>query len=308
VAKRRAIPVSPHFSAIARPSSSTWIARAILPLPSRTPALRNTRAYRAPFSATSMNAIAAETIDSILGGALTIVQPSGGYRFAVDSILLGHFARPRPYARVLELGAGCGVVAVMLAALHRVNTLVAIELQPELAAMIERNATLNGTAAVRAICADFRYRLVPGAEPGTFDYVVANPPYRAPATGCESPNLQRRIARGAGGAALAEFIAAAARYATDHGKVAVVFTTSRAAELMVEMKRHALEPKRMRFVHPRAERPATLILVEARKNGGTEALIEPPLFLYRESGVYTDEAYALLTKLGALRCTPTKQT
>jgi tRNA1(Val) A37 N6-methylase TrmN6 len=196
----------------------------------------------------------------------------------------------------------------MLAALHRVNTLVAIELQPELAAMIKRNAELNGTAAVRAISADFRHRVVPGAEAGTFDYVVANPPYRAAATGRESPNLQRRIARGAGGATLAEFIAATARYARDYGKVAVVFTASRAAELIVEMKRYALEPKRMRFVHPRAERPATLILVEARKNGGMEAFIEPPLFLYRESGVYTDEAHALLTNLRELRCTPTEQT
>ena len=209
---------------------------------------------------------------------------------------------------MLELGAGCGVVAVMLATLYRVNTVVAIELQPELAAMIERNTALNGTAAVSAICADFRHRVVPGAEPGTFDYVVANPPYRAAATGRQSPNLQRRIARGAGGATLAEFIAAAARYATDHGKVAVVFTASRAAELIVELKRHALEPKRMRFVHPRAERPATLILVEARKNGGTEAFIEPPLFLYRESGVYTEEAHALLTNLGELRCLPTGKT
>lgn len=43
-ANRRSIPMSPHLSASNLPSSSTSIARAILPLPSSTPALRKIRA------------------------------------------------------------------------------------------------------------------------------------------------------------------------------------------------------------------------------------------------------------------------
>jgi tRNA1Val (adenine37-N6)-methyltransferase len=229
----------------------------------------------------------AQTVDPILGGALTIVQPSGGYRFAIDSVLLARFARPRQRARVLELGAGCGVVSVILAALDHPREVVAVELQPRVAAMIAHNAALNGVA-MRAICADVR-QIVPGLTPATFDYVVANPPYRAAWRGRESPDAERRVARGGGGAMLSDFVTAAGRYANHRGKVAIVFTASRTAELMAELKR-------IRFVHSRPGEPATMILLEARKGGGIEAIIEPPLFIYSSPGVYTDEARAMLTR------------
>jgi tRNA1Val (adenine37-N6)-methyltransferase len=238
--------------------------------------------------------MAAETTDKILGGMLTIMQPRAGYRFAIDAILLGRFAQPRSRDRVLELGAGCGVVSIMLAALYHPREVVALELQSDLAEMAARNATLNDLGLVRTICADLRTRRIEGLEPATFDLVVANPPYRALRTGRESPNHSRSIARGERGATLAEFVAAAARYASDRAKATFVFTAARSAELIATLSAHALEPKRIRFVHPRIGMPASTILVEARKGGGVEAEVEPPLALYSRAGVYTDEARELL--------------
>jgi tRNA1Val (adenine37-N6)-methyltransferase len=235
----------------------------------------------------------AQTFDTILGGALTIVQPSTGYRFAIDSILLARFARPPRRARVLELGAGCGVVSVLIAVLYHPRDLTALEIQPRLCEMITRNSALNGTA-IRAICADLRQPNIPQLTPAAFDYIVANPPYRAIRSGRESPNAERRIARGGGGASLAEFISATARYAANGGKVAMVLTAYRTAELIAGLKQSSLEPKRVRFVHPMLGKPATMVLLEARKGGGIETIIEPPLFLYARPGVYTEEARALL--------------
>lgn len=237
----------------------------------------------------------AQTIDSILGGMLTIVQPKSGYRFALDSILLSRFVRPRARDRVLELGAGCGVISIVLAALHHPSEIAAVELQPRLAGLIAHNAALNRVAIVTAICADIR-RPIPGVMPGTFDCVVLNPPYRAAARGRESPNPERRSARGGDGAMLVDFIEAAGRYANHGGRIAMVFTASRTAELLASMKQRALEPKRLRFVHSKPQEPATMVLLEARKAGGLETTIEPPLFIYDPSGDYTDEARAMLTQ------------
>jgi len=78
------------------------------------------------------------------------------------------------------------------------------------------------------------------------------------------------------------------------GRVALVFTAARVAELVAQLKAHRLEPKRIRFVHPRANAPAAIVLIEARKGGGVEAEVEPPLILYSRRGVYSDEARALL--------------
>ncbi len=202
--------------------------------------------------------------------------------------------RVRPGDRILELGAGCGVISIMLAALHRPREVVAVEIQDALAAMIEQNAAMNGLDSVRAVCADLRERRIGGLKTGGFDLVVANPPFRAPRTGRESPDLGRRVARGGGGATLTDFVAAARRYARSGGRAGFVFAAARTAELIATMRANRLEPKRIRFVHPRAELPASSVLVEARAGGGVEASIEPPLVLYAREGIYTHEARAML--------------
>jgi tRNA1Val (adenine37-N6)-methyltransferase len=236
-----------------------------------------------------------ETRDTILDGSITLIQPRHGYRFSVDSILLARFARARTRDLVLELGAGCGVVSIMIAALHRPREVVAVEIQPALAEMIGRNAEINQLQAVRSLCADLRSRKIPGLAPASFDLVIANPPYRAAATGRESPHQQRRIARSERTATLEDFVVAARRYTRRGGRVAFVLTARRSAELLSSMRANQLEPKRIRFVHPQIARPASVMLVEARAGGGIETTIEPPLILYDRPGIYTSEAQALLT-------------
>jgi tRNA1Val (adenine37-N6)-methyltransferase len=236
-----------------------------------------------------------ETRDSILDGRITLIQPKHGYRFSVEAILLGRFARASTRDRVLELGAGCGVVSIMIAALQRPREVVAIEIQPALAGMIARSAAINGVKAVNAICADLRQRKIAGVEIASFDLVVANAPYRATAAGRENPDRSRRLARGESGASLVDFVTAARRYARNGGRVALVFTARRLAELISAMRSKQLEPKRIRFVHPRIETPASVVLVEARLGGGIEVAVESPLILYDSSGIYTDEARALLS-------------
>jgi tRNA1Val (adenine37-N6)-methyltransferase len=238
--------------------------------------------------------IPAETVDTILGGALTIVQPANGYRFAIDSMLLARFADVRPRDRVLELGAGCGVISVAIAARHHPRVIVALEIQPDLVELIARNATLNRCDRLTALQGDLRRRTIPSLESGSFDAVVANPPYRAVAAGRVSPNPARRAARDESTAALDAFVRAASRYCKDGGRASFVFTAARAIELIATLRKHHLEPKRLRFVHPYADRPATTLLIEARKRGGIEALIEPPLILYDAPSVYTTEARNLL--------------
>jgi len=236
-----------------------------------------------------------ETRDTILDGRITLLQPRHGYRFSVEAILLGRFARASARERVLELGAGCGVVAIMIAALYRPREVVAIEIQPPLAAMIARSAAINALASVKAVCADLRQRKIAGVESSSFDLVVANPPYRATAAGRDSPDRGRRLARGESAAVLMDFVAAARRYARRGARVAFVFTARRSAELISAMRSNQLEPKRIRLVHPRIAMPASVMLIEARLGGGIEVTVEPPLILYERQGVYTAEARALLS-------------
>ena len=211
--------------------------------------------------------------------------------------MLGRFAQASTRERVLELGAGCGVISIMIASIYHPREVVAIEIQHDLAEMIERNTAMNELKSVRAICADLRQKAIAGIEPASFDLVIANPPYRAASSGRENPDRGRRLARGESSATLDDFVRAARRYARNGASVAFVFTARRAAELISTMRARKLEPKRLRFVHPRIDLPASVVLIEARVGGGIEAAIEPPLILYDRPGIYTSEARAILSSL-----------
>ena len=131
-------------------------------------------------------------------------------------------------------------------------------------------------------------RLRPGA---------GEPPFRARQSGRESPQAGRRLARGETAARLEDFTAAAARYARDGGRVAFVFAAARSAELISALRARALEPKRIRFVHPYAAASASAVLVEARgEGGGIEVEVEPALVMYDAPGVYSEEARGLLER------------
>src|SRR5258708_544383 len=200
--------------------------------------------------------IAEETLDSILGGALRLYQPRRGYRFSVEAVLLARFAAARPAGRVLELGAGCGVVALIYAALARPREVVAMEIQPALAALIARNAALNDLGMVRAVCADLRSRRALDAAAGGFDLVVANPPFRARLSGRESPLPGRRPAPGETTAPPEDFAAAPARHARPGGRAAFIFAAG-------PRRRHVPDPRappprdqRRPLRHPLAARRA----------------------------------------------------
>ncbi len=240
-----------------------------------------------------------ETCDAILGGRIRIIQPRRGYRFSVDSVLLARFVMVRKSDRVIELGAGTGVISLAIVALYQPREIVALEIQAELVAMLRRNAELNRADSMRAIEADLRAPNDAKLPRESFDVVVANPPYRASKTGRLSPQEGRRIARSESSATLEDFVAAASRYARRGGKAAFVFAADRSAELISMLREHRLEPKRIRFVHPYSTAPAAAILIETRKEGGIEVAIEPPLILFDAPGVYSSEAREILGEVAS---------
>ena len=51
----------------------------------------------------------------------------------------------------------------------------------------------------------------------------------------------------------------------------------RLADLLFSLRAHGTEPKRLRFVHTRAEAAPSLVLVEGKRGGASGLVIEPPL-------------------------------
>ena len=240
-----------------------------------------------------------ETIDEILGGRLRIVQKRSGYRFSIDAILLAHFVVLTEGEECLELGAGSGVVALILSRRYRCRRILGIDIQEELVSMASRSAEMNSLAG----CVEFRRGDVRRPEslcaPNSFEAVVLNPPYRRLRSGRMNPDPAKAIARHEVAGTLGDFLAAAAHALRDGGRVTAIYPARRMAEMIARMRGCRIEPKRMRIVHSRPGGVGEFLLIEGVKRGGEELTVLPPLFIYGEGDAYSAEMAAIFRELSA---------
>lgn len=231
------------------------------------------------------------TQDTLFPDELFCRQPRQGYRFSVDSVLLAHFVSPLPADRILELGAGCGVVSLVLAYRWPNVTIQAIEIQARLAALARSNVELNRFSGRITIIEDDFRRIGELVDAGSVDLVLCNPPYRSPDRGRLSAGEEKTIARHEVKCDLAAVISAMDYAVRDGGSAVFVYPAAKAAVLLGEMPQNGFSPKRMQTVYAYPGAEGKLVLLEAvKKRGGEELSILPPLYIYQEpGGAYSGE-------------------
>jgi tRNA1Val (adenine37-N6)-methyltransferase len=234
-----------------------------------------------------------ETLDTLFGGRLKILQKKSGYRFSIDALLLAHFAEPRPKDRIIDLGTGCGIIPLILTFRHKAEKIVGVEIQPCLADLAGRNAALNRLSSRIKVWEKDLRSLEGKSWREKFDLVLSNPPYRKVGAGRVNPRLEKALARHEFKATLQDVLRAAQYLLKEKGRFTMIYPASRAAELIQEMRQFHLEPKRLRFVHPHLKEEARLMMVEGFKEGRAQVRVLPPLFLYDSTGNYTPEAQEL---------------
>jgi tRNA1Val (adenine37-N6)-methyltransferase len=236
-----------------------------------------------------------ETLDALTVGGLKILQAKDGYRFSLDPVLLGGFISTVSRCRVLDLGTGNGIIPLLLSARSEALSITGVEIQPEMAERAGRTIALNGLgASVGIVQGDIRDLPFGGLHATAFDVVTANPPYRKPGTGRVAPDNERGMARHELAGGMETFLRATNTMLKSGGRFYIVYLAERLAELLSGMASFNLEPKRLRFVHPREGQAARLVLLESRKNGRPGIKVEPPLVVYKGAGRdYTDEVLAV---------------
>ena len=83
-----------------------------------------------------------ERLDELLIGNLKIIQQENEICFSLDAVLLAHFATVRPGVAAVDLGAGAGVLGLLLLA-RGAGRVLGVELNAAMAEMAGRSACLN---------------------------------------------------------------------------------------------------------------------------------------------------------------------
>jgi tRNA1(Val) A37 N6-methylase TrmN6 len=231
-----------------------------------------------------------ERLDDLLTHQLRIIQSSEVFSFSLDAVLLARFAGVPPRGRVLDLCTGNGVIPILLTT--RTKALIdGVEIQPRLADMAKRSVQLNELSQTISIIEGDLREWKP--VNGLYDAITVNPPYLPIHSGEHKDNHHQAMARHELGCKLEDVIAACSRAIKPGGRVSMVHRPTRLVDIIDLMRRYKIEPKRIRFVHPRKDAEANMILIEGTKDGRPEVRMLPPLLVYGEDGDYTPELLAV---------------
>ena len=232
-----------------------------------------------------------ERIDDLQRNGYRIIQKKKGFCFGMDAVLFSGFAQVKDGEVAVDLGTGTGIIPILLEAKTKGKHFTGLEIQKEVAEMAERSVRLNHLEdRVDIVRGDIKEasRLFGKAS---FDVVTSNPPYMNDNHGLKNPDLPKAIARHEVFCTLDDVCREASLLLRSGGRFYMVHRPHRLAEIITALKTYRLEPKRMKLVHPFADKDANMVLIEAVRGGRSMMKVEAPVIVYQKPGVYTQEIY-----------------
>lgn len=179
-------------------------------------------------------------------------------KVGTDGVLLGAWVEPLDAARILDVGTGCGLIALILAQRSQAE-IVGVEFDAQAAEQAAENARNSPWSnRIRMVHADIRtYKSQP------FDLIVSNPPFFQNAL--QAPKAERNRARHDVTLSYEELIANAASLLTSEGRLAVVLPYDAAPEFEAVCWSNGLFPKRSCAVSTIEGKSPKRILLECSK-------------------------------------------
>jgi tRNA1(Val) A37 N6-methylase TrmN6 len=239
--------------------------------------------------------------DAFLGGQLMILQPRQGYRAGLDAVMLAAAVSDRDGRRfsLLDAGAGVGTAGLCVACRCPGARVMLIERHPDLVKLARENIARNGLAErVSVVEADISNvsqaeLSADGIVEGTFDQVIANPPYHTEGAGTAAPHALKASAHAMPETGLDAWCRFLARMARPGGEALVVHKTAALPDLLSALEGRfgglAALP-----LHSFAGEPAGRILLRGLKGSRAPFRLEAGLVLHEAENRFTPAAEGVL--------------
>ena len=239
-----------------------------------------------------------ERIDDLEINNLKIIQKNDGFCYGVDSVLLSDFAKNiKKESNVIDLGTGTGILGFLLIAKTKVNMVTGVEIQEEIADMASRSIAMNGLERKFNIINCNIKEIDSILKIDSYDAIITNPPYKKINSGKTNDNVIKLISRHEITADLSDFIKISFKMLKDKGTLYMVHRAERLVDILSDMRKYKMEPKRIRFVYSNKSCESKLVMIESVKNGKSYVKVEEPLYIYNDDGSYTDEILKIYNKL-----------
>lgn len=220
---------------------------------------------------------------------LKIVQDNQMFNFSLDSVLLPNFVTINKNIRNI-LDIGCGNAPIPLILSTKTNArITGVEIQKEVYDLAIESIKINKKDNQITIVNEDINEYYKKIETDSFDVITCNPPFfKYIETSNINKNDYKTIARHEVKLNLNQLFSIAKKLLKNNGVIAIVHRPERFVEVVEEMKKNNIEPKKVQFVYPKKNMDANIMLIEGSKTGKPGLKILPPIYTHLENGEYTE--------------------
>jgi tRNA1(Val) A37 N6-methylase TrmN6 len=219
-----------------------------------------------------------------------IMQDTEMFNFSLDSVLLPNFVTlNKKINKIMDIGCGNAPIPLILSTLTTAD-IIGVEIQKESFDLAIESVKINNLENRIKIINEDINELYKSLESDSIDVITCNPPYfKVTENSNFNDSSYKTIARHEVMLDLPRLFKIAKKLLKNNGNIAVVHRPERLIDIIEEMKKNNIEPKRIQFIHPKKDAEANILLVEGTKNGKPGVKILPPLYSHKDDGNYTDE-------------------
>ena len=238
-----------------------------------------------------------EVNDLVYFKNIKIVQDKDYFNFSLDSVLLPNFVEiTAKTKKILDMCTGNAPIPLILSTKTNAK-IYAVELQKEVYSLAEETVKINKLDNQIELINDNIKNLKNIFNTETFDIITCNPPYfKKKDDSIINENKIKSIARHEIEMELEDVMIISKALLKNEGSLVLVHRTERLIEIIELMKKHNIEPKRMRLIYPKANSESNLVLIDGRKNGKEGLKILPPLYIHNDDNSYTGEVLEMFGK------------
>lgn len=218
----------------------------------------------------------------------TVWHDKCAMKVGTDGVLLGAWAEVESPRRILDVGTGTGLIAMMLAQRNPFSAITAVEIDEAAAIQAETNVARSPWAdRIEVVCKDFDL-----FQPdGKYNLIVSNPPYFVDALNC--PDKQRNLARHTCGLNYESLFRRSAQFLEEEGRVCVIVPAEVEKLVTDTAWKYGLHPARRLHVFTKPGKPSRRVLIAF--SGRMQTCMEESLYIETEQHRFTPE-YIALTK------------
>jgi tRNA1Val (adenine37-N6)-methyltransferase len=195
----------------------------------------------------------------------------GKYKFSEEPFLLKDFIKIKDYKTIVDLGAGCGIISILLSSRFPKSKIFAIECEKENFQKLNINTKGTNNIFPLECLIENAHRFI---TPNTIDLIVCNLPYFDEKKSRISPYIQRKLARTSTFEQMESIIKESSILLKDKSYFYLCISPQRLVDTLILLRKYCFGLKRLKSIYGSRQKPAFTVLIESTYNTQDNIIME----------------------------------